>query len=99
MDDVFRADLDELRDVVRRLDAARAGLEDLAQRLDQRLALLHQHWDGAAAGAHDDAQARWDSGFGAMRDALSDMRSVIDGACAHYSCAADTNATMWRRLG
>lgn len=95
----FRADLDQLRDVVRRLDVAQAGLEELAEQLERRLGVLHQHWDGAAAGAHVDAQARWGSGFAVMRAALADLRSVADTARGNYAHAADANQTMWRRIG
>lgn len=95
----FRADLDAMDDVVLRLRATSAELEEMASRLDLRIAVLHEQWDGSAAAAHLAAQAHWSEGFADMRAALSDMRSVADTARDNYVRAAETNLTMWRRLG
>lgn len=58
----------------------RAELEELASRLDLRIGVLHEQWDGSAAAAHGEAQTRWDDGFAVMRGAPTDMRSVA-GRC------------------
>ena len=66
---MFRADLDAMDDVVRRLRATHDELDELGALLDQRIGVLHEHWDGAAAGGHADAHAHWDRGFALMRAA------------------------------
>ena len=96
---MYRADLEAIDDVVRRLRATHVELEEPASLLDQRIAVLHEHWDGVAADAHADTHAHWEHGFAVMRAALADMRSAADTAHDNYLRAADTNLTMWRRLG
>ena len=96
---MFRADLDSLDDVVRRLGATHDELEEVASLLGRRVAVLHDHWDGVAAGAHADAHAQWEQGFAQMRAALSELRSAAHTAHDNYLGAAETNLAMWRRLG
>lgn len=95
----LHADLDLLLTVVERLSAEHRELDDLATGLHQRVARLHETWDGAAATAHVAAQAEWNRGFTEMRAALGDMRSVAETARRNYAEAAETNAAMWGQLG
>lgn len=96
--DRFRVDLDQLDDVVTHLARQHVRLDALAGRLAAEASRLHAGWDGAAADAHVVAQARWDQGFSAMREALAAMRAAADTARANYAAAADANVSMWRQL-
>ena len=94
----IRVDLDQLADVVALLAGQHSALEALAARLASELSRLHESWEGSAAAGHLDAQARWDQGFAAMRDALAGMRSAADTARGNYTAAAEANRAMWREL-
>ncbi len=95
----FRADLDELADVIGRLADGHAELESCAAHLARDLDELRATWDGRAAQAHETAQARWDDGFATMREALADLRAVAAVARANYAAAATANRSEWGRLG
>lgn len=94
----FRADLDELADVIGCLTSGHAELEAFAACLVRDLADLHGMWDGISAEAHLTAQARWDDGFAAMREALADLRAVASVARSNYAAAASANQSQWGRL-
>jgi WXG100 family type VII secretion target len=94
----FRADLDELADVIGRLASGRDELESSAAVLARDLADLHGRWDGHGARAHLAAQARWDDGFATMREALADLRAVALAARLNYAAAASANQSEWGRL-
>jgi WXG100 family type VII secretion target len=98
MRDGFRADLDELAEVIGCLAAGHAELEMFAARRVRDLADLHAAWDGRGAQAHLAAQARWDDGFAAMREALADLRAVASAARSNYAAAASANRSHWGRL-
>ena len=95
----FRADLDELADVIECLAAGHRELESFAAGLVRDLADLHGVWDGVSAEAHLAAQARWDDGFAAMREALADLRAVASAARLNYAAAAAANQSEWAWLG
>lgn len=99
MPDGFRADLDELTDVIGCLAAGHRELESFAARLAGDLDDLHAAWDGRGAQAHLAAQARWDEGFAAMRQALADLRAVASAAQLNYAAAAAANRSEWGQLG
>ena len=95
----FQADLDQLADVIGRLADGHAELETFAARLVRDVTELHATWDGRASHAHLAAQARWDDGFAAMREALADLHAVADVARRNYAAAAAANLSEWGRLG
>ena len=97
--DVFSVDADQLTHTVDQIAACGETLHQLAAELEARSASLHLTWDGAAAGAHHEAQAEWQRGFRAMRDALDQMRAATRTAHTNYTSAADTNVRMWQQVG
>lgn len=94
----FRVDLDELAGVVTSLARRQRSLEALAARLAGDVRRLQEEWDGVAAEAHAAAQAEWDAGCAAMREALADLRAAAAAAGDHYDGAVAANVAMWREL-
>jgi len=94
----FGVDLDEMARVVAAIDACDASYHALGEDLAARSTALHGTWQGAAADAHLLAQARWEHGFGQMREALRALHAVASGDQANYTAAASTNVEMWERI-
>lgn len=94
----FSVDLDVLDEVIRSLGRHHDQLELLDVRLTGVVRRLRDEWDGAAALAHAEAQTQWDTGFAAMRAALSDMRAAAQVAHRNYGLAAEANVALWQDL-
>lgn len=93
--DSFAVDLDALDDLVADVAACERELTALAAEVDREVDLLHRAWSGLAADAQLAAQAEWDRGLRAMRDALTRLRSAASSAHGHYTSAAHANLADW----
>src|SRR5688500_5074920 len=97
--DVLTVDADQLTHTVDEIAACSEVLHQLAAELEARSASLRLTWDGAAADAHHEAQAEWQRGCRAIRDALDQIRAAARVAHTNYTSAADTNVRMWQQVG
>ncbi|TRW86177.1 WXG100 family type VII secretion target [Mycolicibacterium sp. 018/SC-01/001] len=91
----FSVDPAALLSVVDRMSAFDSELEAHLAQVASSVARLGVTWQGDAGEAERAAQDRWDQGAREMREALSRLRSIAEGAHANYSSAAQTNVRMW----
>jgi WXG100 family type VII secretion target len=96
--DRFGVDLDLLDETVAELERCGDDLDGLLDEVARQLSALHLTWAGVAADAHEGAQAEWETGFLAMREALAGMRTAGRSAHANYRDAAATNLRMWDQV-
>lgn len=94
----FAVDLDHLDATVRSLESCAATYDDLLDEVRRRVESLHLTWTGAAAAAHDEAQADWHAGFARMREALDDMRRAAAIAHHNYAGAIEANLSTWHSV-
>ena len=98
MSGAFAVDLDELLRSIDEMTRCGDALDVLLDDLRRRVAALHDTWDGLAASAQVSAQAEWEAGFRAMREALAAMRGAADVAHGNYGGAVATNLRMWEQV-
>ncbi|WP_433523021.1 WXG100 family type VII secretion target [Nocardia pseudovaccinii] len=95
MSSQFSVDLDQLDQIVSRLNGLAGSLHDHLDELDHKVAALHSgSWESAAASAYAEAHSQW---LAAAREFAEGVAAVSDAACkAHtrYSTAADVNKQM-----
>lgn len=93
----FTVDLDELMELVRRLDDLHEFLDERLRELDRKAGHVHQSsWSGAAAEAHRTAHREWMSAAQEFADGVRQMKRVGDDAHAQYTGAIKANAAMFR---
>ena len=95
----FLVDLDQLDELIHDLTDQHLRLADLSTSLDLDVSHLQEAWDGQAAEAQAAAHARWQSGFGSMREALAAMVAAAETARNNYTGATEANLNMWRQVG
>ncbi|HEY3750962.1 MAG TPA: WXG100 family type VII secretion target [Pseudonocardiaceae bacterium] len=93
----FRVDLEQLWNLVERIDQFDQHLESMLNDVDSKVNRLHISWAGAAADEHRQAQDEWKHGAVQMRAALVTMRQIAVTAHNNYTLAASANASMWRQ--
>lgn len=98
MEGTFSIDLAELSDVVDDLVRCEGALDRLADDLARQLAELQSQWDGLAGSAQQEAQAEWDAGMAAVREAVAGIRAAAGLAHENYTGAAEVNLQLWRRV-
>lgn len=94
----FAVDLDDLLRSIDEMARCGAALDALLDDLGARVAALHLTWAGEASTAQVAAQAEWETGFRAMREALGSMRAAADVAHGNYDAAVATNLRMWEQV-
>ncbi|MBF6316959.1 WXG100 family type VII secretion target [Nocardia cyriacigeorgica] len=93
----FRADLDELEQIVARLSGFVGFLNDSLEGLNQRISAVQQNWDGAAASAQADAFREWHTGATDVAERIEAMRQVVIGAHDRYQAAIAANLSILGR--
>ncbi|WP_063038899.1 WXG100 family type VII secretion target [Nocardia pseudovaccinii] len=95
MSSQFSVDLDQLDQIVSRLNGLAGFSHNHLDELDHKVAALHSgSWESAAASAYAEAHSQW---LAAAREFAEGVAAVSDAAHkAHtrYSTAAETNKQM-----
>jgi len=91
----FSVDLEALLAGVDQMSAFHAKLEQALASVDSSVSALGRSWHGDAAAAQDGAQHQWNQGAQQLREALAQLRDIVEQAHTNYSDAAATNTRMW----
>ncbi|MCW2815440.1 MAG: hypothetical protein JWN84_2895 [Nocardioides sp.] len=94
----FTVDAGELDAVIGDIERTEAALSTLTDDVERQIRALHQVWEGLAAEAQVAAQAEWNAGMLAMREAVADLRAAARTAHGNYTRAAEANVAMWEGL-
>ncbi|MEV0356862.1 WXG100 family type VII secretion target [Nocardia sp. NPDC050697] len=94
----FSVDLDQLDQVVSRLNGLSGFLRDHLNELDKQVQALQAGgaWESAAASAYADAHRAWRTAAGEFLDGVAVMRTAAEQAHGRYSRAVDVNLRMLR---
>lgn len=95
---VYTADLDLVSERIAQMAAFEKTLEERLSQVQASLDQLHYTWTGQAASAQKAAHAKWSQGAAEMREALADLRKVVEVARTNYGNAADANVAMWNSV-
>ena len=92
-----RVDLDELENVIARLNGLAGFVHDRLDELDRRVGALHtSSWSGTAAAAHADAHREWSADAKEFNDGIAEMRDAAKNAHTNYDKAINTNRRIFR---
>lgn len=94
----FTVDAGELDAVIADVERTEDALSALTDDIEAQIRALHTTWAGLAAQAQTAAQAEWNAGMVAMRQAMADLRAAARAAHGNYTQAAEANVTMWESL-
>ncbi|MFJ2838263.1 WXG100 family type VII secretion target [Nocardia sp. NPDC087230] len=90
----FTFDIDELDQLVTRANGFIGFLTDSLDGINQRIATVHQNWEGAAATAQEEAYRKWATGAATVVEGLTEMYNAAVTARDAYSAAAEINLRM-----
>ncbi|WP_280430102.1 WXG100 family type VII secretion target [Nocardia brasiliensis] len=93
----YTVDLVHLDAVTARIAGLQGFVEDSLNGVDQRVAAIHREWSGAAATAHAEAHAKWQTGATAVREGIAAMRAAAATAHTAYSDGIAANLRMFGR--
>lgn len=94
----YAVDLDLLAQTIESLVACEEECDRALDDVVRQVGRLHLTWEGQAAAAQLEAQARWETGFATMREGLAAMRTAASTARTNYGSAVRANLAMWERL-
>ncbi|WP_054813987.1 WXG100 family type VII secretion target [Nocardia arizonensis] len=90
----FTVDIDELDDLVSRVNGFIGFLTESLEGLNHRIAAVQQNWQGLAATAQEDAYREWATGAAEVVDGITEMRTAAVTARDSYVAAAEMNLRM-----
>ncbi|MGE2715205.1 WXG100 family type VII secretion target [Mycolicibacterium litorale] len=91
----FSVDLEALSAGVDEMSAFHSDLEQRLASVRSSMTALGLSWHGDAASAQETAQQQWDAGAHQLREALAQLRDIVEQAHSNYSNAVATNQRMW----
>jgi WXG100 family type VII secretion target len=95
MSSEFSVDLDQLDQIISRLNGLSGFLQDHLDQLDRKVASLSGGgWESAAANAYTNAHTQWASSAREFADGVAELRDAVHKAHGRYSRAIDVNRRM-----
>ncbi|RDI52660.1 WXG100 family type VII secretion target [Nocardia mexicana] len=92
----FSVDLEQLDQVVARLNGLAGFVRDHLDGLDDKVAGLSGFWESVAAQAYTEAHREWSTGAREFADGVAEMSDAARKAHERYTRAVDLNLRMWR---
>ncbi|AFM19641.1 WXG100 family type VII secretion target [Mycolicibacterium chubuense NBB4] len=93
---VLVVDFGRLRSAITHMEEFGNHVTECLEDIEQTMAALRESWHGDGSDAQAQAQRRWADGTEQMKEALSALQKIADGARANYSDAVSKNAQMWQ---
>ncbi|WP_225731090.1 MULTISPECIES: WXG100 family type VII secretion target [unclassified Nocardia] len=95
MSSEFSVDLDQLDQIVSRLNGLAGFLRDHLDELDRKVATLRRgSWESAAANAYSEAHTQWLTAAREFADGVAAMSAAAQQAHGRYTRAVDVNRRM-----
>lgn len=91
----FTVHLEALLAGVDQMSAFHSHLEQTLASVRSSVSALGVAWHGDAASAQGAAQQQWDDGAQQLREALAQLRDIVELAHSNYSNAVASNTRMW----
>jgi WXG100 family type VII secretion target len=90
----YHVELDGLVGFVDKLEAFEQRAEAIANRVDGKVADLHNSWEGHGASGHLTQHENWIAAARQMREALVHLKATAHHAHRHYAEAIELNVAM-----
>ncbi|MEV0712077.1 WXG100 family type VII secretion target [Nocardia aurea] len=95
----YQVDLAHLDEVTARIATLHGFLVDSLREIDERIALVQQSWNGAAATKQAEAHQQWVLAAQSVQEGIDTMRSAAATAHTAYTEASAANLRMLGRGG